>query len=128
MVAVALDGEFDTAALARGGGPGGLPEVVGIAIGCDHRDFGYPDYSRAIALGALADAGAISYFSRRASRQSRAALRAKSRLAVNSIGKEFTVFDAPALEPDLEAVGACTGQVNAGDRVVRILLSAGGSP
>lgn len=34
-VAVAFDGEFDTAALTGGGGPGGLPELVGGAIASD---------------------------------------------------------------------------------------------
>ena len=39
-VAVALDGEFDAAALARGGGPGGLPEVVAVSVGGDDGDPG----------------------------------------------------------------------------------------
>ena len=61
VVTVAFDGEFHTAALARSRRPGGLPEMVGVPIGCDDRNFRHPDNSRAIAWGALTDAGAVGY-------------------------------------------------------------------
>lgn len=58
-VAVAFDGEFDAAALARFWRPGGLPERVADAIGGDDGDFGDADYSGRISGGALADAGVV---------------------------------------------------------------------
>ena len=96
-ISVAPDGEFDAAALAWGGGPGGLPKVIRIAIASDHRDFGYPDYSRAIALGALADSGAIGYFFQKGITPISGRPEGKIRLSVNPIGKEFTILDASTL-------------------------------
>ena len=48
-VAVSFDRKFDASALAWGGGPGSLPELIGRAIGADHRNFGDADHSRAVA-------------------------------------------------------------------------------
>ena len=123
MISVAPDGEFDAAALAWGGGPGGLPKVIRIAIASDHRDFGYPDYSRAIALRALTDAGAISYVFEKGVAPISGSAEGEVRLSVNPIGKEFTILDASTLQSDLEAVRAGTGQINAGDGIVGVLLS-----
>ena len=97
MIAIAPDGEFDEAALAWGGGPGGLPKVIRITIAGDHRDFGYPDDSRAIALGTLADAGAISYVFEKGVAPILGSPESKIRLSVNQIGKEFTILDASTL-------------------------------
>jgi len=47
-------------------------------------------------------------------------------MAVDAVSEKLAVFNSPALEPDLEAMGACTGKVDASDRVVRILLSLQG--
>ncbi len=42
-VAVAFDGEFDTAALTGDRGPGGLPEKVARAVRGNDGDLGYSD-------------------------------------------------------------------------------------
>ena len=42
------------------------------------------------------------------------------RVAVAAIGKKFSIFDAAALQSDLPAMGAGTGEVDAGDGVSRV--------
>jgi hypothetical protein len=42
---------------------------------------------------------------------------------MNTISKEFTVFDPSALQSDLESVGPRAGEINPGDRIVGVLLS-----
>ena len=120
---VASDGELNTSPLARGGGPCGLPELVGIAITCNHSDSGYPYHPRTIALGALANPGPVRYLVEQVIAPEHCSPLGPALPAVDAIGKKLTVFDPPALQPDLETVGACIWQVTAGDRIVGVLLS-----
>lgn len=41
-----------------------------------------------------------------------------------AVGKKFSVFDATALDSDLPAVGAGIGEIDAGNGIVWVLMSA----
>lgn len=122
-IAIAPDGELHTSPLTRGWGPGGLPELVGVAIACDNGDSGYTHHPRAVALGALANPGPVRYLFEQVIAPHPCSPQGRALLAVDAIGKKLAVFDPPALQPDLKTVGACIRQVDAGNRIVGVLLS-----
>lgn len=96
-ITVAFDGEFDAAALTGGGGPGGLPELVGVPIGGNDGDFGNANDAGVVSGGAFADAGLVGEASDEGITPAAGGKEGALRVAVGAVGKELGVFDAAPL-------------------------------
>jgi hypothetical protein len=122
-VAVAFDGEFDTAALSRGRGPGGLPEKVARAVRGNDGNLGYSDNSRAVSLRPFADAGAVGDLFKKGVTPLTGSPKGEFWVTMNSVGEELAILNPPSLDPDLKPMCTCTREVDAGNGVVRIWIA-----
>lgn len=122
-IAVAPDGELHTSPLTRGWGPRGLPEFVGVAIACDNGDSRHADHSGAVAWGTFANPRPVRDLREQFISPQPCSFKGRRLFTMDAIGKKLAILNAPALQPDLIAVGACARQVNAGDRIVGVLFT-----